>query len=86
MDVAEIIKAAGGPARVAKAIGRTHATVLGWRRVPAEHVRNVARLARLDPNDLRPDLYDPPVRARRMPEPPPGVEASSAAKPPGVVT
>ena len=82
MNVAEITKAAGGPVRVAKAIKRNHATVLQWRRVPAEHVRTVARLAGLDPSDVRPDLYDPPVRARRAPESP-GGDAPAPGKPSG---
>lgn len=44
----------------------------------AGFARNVARLAGLDPSDVRPDLYDPPVRAPLVGEPP------VHPKPPGV--
>ena len=60
MQVREIIKAAGGASRVGREIGRHHATVLGWERVPAEHARQVAELAGVHPHDVRPDVYDPP--------------------------
>lgn len=63
MDIAEIIRAAGGPSRVGREIGRSHATVIGWERVPPHHVRKVAQLAGLTPFDLRPDLYDAPAPA-----------------------
>lgn len=81
MNVAEIIRAAGGPARIAKALRRHHASVLGWRRVPAEHARTVARLAGLDPSEVRPDLYDPPLKP---PRPRAELDSADAPKPPGV--
>lgn len=59
MEVGEIIKAAGGPSRVARELGRSHATVLGWKKVPAEHARRIAQIAGLEPADVRPDLYGP---------------------------
>ena len=64
MDVTDIIKAAGGPSRIAREISRSHATVIGWQRgnrVPAEHARDVAKMAGLDPSQVRPDLYDAPA-------------------------
>ncbi len=59
MDMHEIIKRAGGPTKLAKVVSRHHATVLGWTRVPAEHVRAVSRATDLPPHELRPDLWDP---------------------------
>jgi hypothetical protein len=61
MQVSDIIRAAGGASKVAKAIDRHHATVLRWQRVPAEHVRQVARLTKLQPHVIRPDIYDAPA-------------------------
>ena len=66
MDIKGIIRQAGGPSRVAKATGlRSHATVIGWRRVPAEHARTVARMAGLTPRDLRPDVFGPETTHER---------------------
>lgn len=64
MDIAEIIKRAGGVAKLARAIGRHHATVLRWKRVPAEHARTVAQLAGVPRHELRPDIFDPPSQQR----------------------
>jgi hypothetical protein len=58
--VKDIIRKAGGPTAVAKAIARRHSTVIEWERVPAEHARSVARLAGLHPSEVRPDIYDRP--------------------------
>lgn len=68
MTVSDIIKRAGGPSAVARAVQRDHSTVVGWRRVPAEHARKVAELARLHPHEVRPDIYDPPHDAPASPE------------------
>ena len=65
MNTREIIRRAGGPLKVAKAVGRHHATVIGWRRVPAEHARTVARMAALTPHDLRPDVFGPETTHER---------------------
>jgi len=59
METSEIIRRAGGPVHVAVQLGRSHSTVIGWRRVPAEHAPTVARLAGLTPHDVRPDVYGP---------------------------
>lgn len=57
MNTREIIRRAGGPLKVAKAVGRHHATVIGWHRVPAEHVRTVSRMSGLSPHIIRPDVF-----------------------------
>ncbi|WP_282758356.1 hypothetical protein [Komagataeibacter saccharivorans] len=65
MNVHEIIRRAGGPLKVGKAINRHHATIIGWKRVPAEHARTVARMADLTPHDLRPDVFGPETTHER---------------------
>jgi DNA-binding transcriptional regulator YdaS (Cro superfamily) len=59
----EAIRAAGGPTKLAKAIGVDHSTVIGWRRanrIPAERVRAVAVASGIPAHQLRPDIFDPP--------------------------
>jgi hypothetical protein len=56
MEIDEIIKMAGGPSRVAKAIGRHHSTILGWKTVPPEHVAKLAEISGIRPAEIRPDL------------------------------
>jgi hypothetical protein len=65
MTITEIIAAAGGPTAVGRTIGRHHTSVMGWRRVPAEHARPVAKLANLHVSVVRPDLFDPPEPATK---------------------
>lgn len=80
MDMPEIIRRAGGLVKLAKAAGRHHATVLGWTRVPPQHVRAVSAATGLTAHELRPDLWDPPDTA---PQPPPANDAAKndSAKP-----
>lgn len=59
MNTREIIRRAGGPLNVAKAIGRHHATVIGWSRIPAEHALTIARMAAISPHAIRPDVFGP---------------------------
>lgn len=47
--------------KVAKLVGRHHATVLRWRQVPAEHVRAVAKASGIPPHEIRPNVFDPPA-------------------------
>lgn len=63
MDTSEIIRRAGGASKVAKTIGRHHSSVLGWTRVPAEHVRAVAALSGIPAYEIRPDIFDAPPPA-----------------------
>lgn len=63
MEITDIIAAAGGASRVAKELGRHHSSVLGWTRVPAEHVRVVAKLSNIPAHRIRPDIFDEPVQA-----------------------
>lgn len=51
--------AAGGAEKLAKAVGRHHATVSGWSRIPAEHLRVVARVTGIPMGHLRPDIFEP---------------------------
>lgn len=58
MDTTDIIKAAGGPVRVAKLCKlASHSTVSEWREVPAKHALTVAAAANIAPHVVRPDIY-----------------------------
>ncbi|PYD79961.1 hypothetical protein ACM0P6_02970 [Komagataeibacter sucrofermentans] len=65
MNTREIIRRAGGPLKVGKAVNRHHATVIGWKQVPAVHARTVAEMAGLTPHDLRPDVFGPDEMCER---------------------
>ena len=54
------IKAAGGVASLARAIGIAQPSVSTWSRIPAERVLAVEALTRVQRSELRPDLYGPP--------------------------
>jgi DNA-binding transcriptional regulator YdaS (Cro superfamily) len=68
MEMSDIIRRAGGLVKLAKAAGRHHATILGWTRVPPQHVRAVAKVTGIPPHELRPDLWDPPAPAESTSE------------------
>jgi TorA maturation chaperone TorD/DNA-binding transcriptional regulator YdaS (Cro superfamily) len=53
----QAIRAAGGVASLARAIGIAQPSVSAWMRVPAERVLTVEALTRVHRNVLRPDLY-----------------------------
>src|SRR5262245_22496546 len=53
----QAIKAAGGVASLARAIGIAQPSVSNWRRIPAERVLAVEALTKVPRFILRPDLY-----------------------------
>ena len=55
----QAIKAAGGVASLARAIGIAQPSVSAWSRIPAERVLAVEALTRVHRFVLRPDLYGP---------------------------
>ena len=55
----QAIKAAGGVASLARAIGIAQPSVSAWSRIPAERVLAVETLTRVHRYILRPDLYGP---------------------------
>lgn len=61
MDISEIIRRAGGASKVAKHLGRHHSSVLGWARVPPQHVRAIAGLSGVAPEVIRPDIFGEPT-------------------------
>lgn len=69
--MSEIIRRAGGLVKLAKAAGRHHATILGWTRVPPQHVKAVSFITGIPAHQLRPDLWDPPDLTASKSEPVP---------------
>src|SRR3954453_16818771 len=56
----QAIKAAGGIASLARAIGSAQPSVSAWSRIPAERVLALESLTRVHRFIPRPDLYRPP--------------------------
>lgn len=63
MDATEVIKRAGGVLGVAAALGVDRTTVLKWRTrgLPILRIPEIARLANVEPHELRPDLWPAPA-------------------------
>jgi len=59
MQIADVIRKAGGASRLARELGLHHTTVLGWTAVPPRHVPAVATLIEVSRHELRPDLWEP---------------------------
>ena len=53
----QAIKAAGGVASLARAIGIAQPSISAWSRIPAERVLAVEAFTRVERSVLRPDLY-----------------------------
>lgn len=61
MGMDEIIKRAGGPAKLGRIVRRHHATVLGWKCVPSKHALTVARALNVPVEQILP----PPAPAHQ---------------------
>ena len=64
----QAIKAAGGVARLARAIGIAQPSVSEWSRIPAERVLAVEATTRVQRSVLRPDLYGFEAQVSSNPE------------------
>jgi len=53
---------AGGLVKLADALGIKHQSFYSWERVPAERALEIARLAGVDPFEVRPDIYPAPSK------------------------
>lgn len=59
-DLRSIIQKAGGPVKVAAALGITSSAVSQWKRVPPERVLAMEAATGVPRYELRPDMYPPP--------------------------
>jgi DNA-binding transcriptional regulator YdaS (Cro superfamily) len=58
MEIKDIIRAAGGPKKLASALGlHSHSTVTEWSAVPPKHVRTVAKMSGFACEQIRPDIF-----------------------------
>lgn len=53
----QAIKLAGGPTALARELGISHASVSGWKLVPAERCADVERITGVGRTSLRPDVF-----------------------------
>lgn len=51
--------------QIARELNITHGAVSQWREVPAKHVMRVAEIVKMDPRDLRPDMFPEPTEGRK---------------------
>jgi DNA-binding transcriptional regulator YdaS (Cro superfamily) len=51
------IKAAGGPRRLARALGLTRQAIYLWKRIPADRILQVEAVTKIPREKLRPELY-----------------------------
>lgn len=59
-DCKKVIKEAGGPAKVARALGDlTSQAVSQWKRIPIERVAAFEALSGVSRHELRPDIFGP---------------------------
>jgi len=57
MDIQEIVEKAGGAKEVAAALDLTYQAVHQWQQVPAKHVFKVAKMAKVKPEKVRPEMF-----------------------------
>lgn len=58
MEIKHIVRAAGGPRKLAARLGlKSHSTVVEWRRVPPAHVLVVEGITGIPRHVLRPDIF-----------------------------
>ncbi len=55
--VKDVIRMAGGARTVSAALGITTQSVGQWRKIPSRHVVKVARMAKLKPEDVAPEMF-----------------------------
>ncbi len=75
----KVLKAAGGPTRVAEYLGVVPSAVTQWERVPSRHVPRLEALTGIPGRLIRPDLYKAPGTPRRKRSSPP-IAGSEAAE------
>lgn len=56
--LARVLKAAGGPTKVAVYLGLVPSAVTQWSRAPDRHVHRLAALTGIPAREIRPDLWD----------------------------
>jgi len=57
-----IFSKTGFASEIARQLGVTPQNVAAWNRVPAHHVKEVARLIKMSPSQIRPDVFGQPKR------------------------
>jgi len=57
MDIKDIISAGGGASKLARAVGRTPASVAQWKRVPRELIVKVAKITGIPREQIAPDVF-----------------------------
>lgn len=66
--LAHVFAAAKGVTRLARELGLSHSTLLGWVRVPDKYVVRVSQITRIPRSTLRPDIFPPAKPRERRPK------------------
>jgi len=51
----------GNLSNLARKLGITRQAVSKWRQIPVEHVHVIAKMSKMTPEELRPDIFDSKV-------------------------
>lgn len=66
MEPKDLISRCGGVVKFARSIGlKSHTPPLKWKKIPVHHVRKIASLTGIPPEQLRPDVFGPETTHER---------------------
>ena len=63
IPISDLLEKAGGAARLAELLGCDRTTPYSWKRIPAHHAAQVARIIGVHPCQVRPDVFPSPQEA-----------------------
>ena len=57
METKQVIEKAGGARFLAQELGVTTQAVYDWKKVPYKHLFKVSKMAKVKPEDVRPEMF-----------------------------
>lgn len=68
MEIKDIIKRAGGPTKVARALGISRPSVCGWKQVPPNRMKRLSEVTGIPLHEMVPDDDKSPLLADPAPQ------------------